>query len=367
MHMPGKSSQKGTAKKIAVVEGDGIGPEIIHEAKKILAVVQEFSSIRFEFMDSPAGGGVYKKTGSSLPDASLKVMEQSDAILYGAIGLPDLPQGVAEIAVLKIRQHFDEYVNLRPVKLFETAKDMCPLKDKFVGTGIDMIIVRENTESLYAKIGGQLRDDVAANLMLYTKSGVDRIIKYAFELAKKTPTHAKVTSVDKANILACSQMWRERFHEIAKQYASIKTEDFYVDAFCQWLIRKPYECKIVVTENMFGDIVSDEAAYLLGSLGMAPSGNINPNGISMYEPIHGSAPDIAGKGIANPIGTILAAKLMLSETFKENAIAQAIEDAVEQSLLKGRTPDVAKEGIPTLTTVQMGDLIAGELKKLLKK
>jgi len=360
-------SKGGKIARIAVVEGDGIGPEIIREAKKILGVVQECTSMKFEFTDAPAGGEVYKKTGSSLPETSLKAMEASDAILYGAIGLPDLPQGVAELALLKIRQHFDEYINLRPVKLYESVRDMCPLKDQFVGKGIDMVIVRENTESLYAKIGGQVRDDTAVNLMVYTKTGVDRVIKYAFELAKGSKSYKKVTSVDKANILSVSQMWRSNFHEIAKSYPGIAIEDYYVDAFCQALIRKPHDFQVVVTENMFGDIVSDEAAYLLGSLGMAPSGNINPNGISMYEPIHGSAPDIAGKGIANPIGTILAAKLMLSETFKEHAIAKAIEEAVEASLLKGRTPDVARQGLPTLKTAEMGDLVAAELGKILRK
>ncbi|NMC05997.1 MAG: 3-isopropylmalate dehydrogenase [Candidatus Lokiarchaeota archaeon] len=355
------------AHKIAVVSGDGIGPEVISEGKKILSTISACTSFQVEFHDAPAGGAVYKQTGSSLPERSLKIMEGCEAILFGAIGLPDLPQGVAEVAILKMRQHFDQYVNLRPVKLFESLRDACPLKDKFIGPGIDMLIVRENTESVYAKIGGQIRDDAAANLMIYTRTGVDRIIKHAFELAKANPKHAKVTSVDKANILACSQMWRQRFHEIAKNYPDIKTDEFYVDAFCQWLIRKPYECKVVVTENMFGDIVSDEAAYLLGSLGMAPSGNINPNGISMYEPIHGSAPDIAGKGIANPIGTILAVKIMLSETFKEISTAKAIEDAVEAALLAGRTQDIAKDGLPTLTTAEMGDRIAVELKKILKK
>jgi 3-isopropylmalate dehydrogenase len=355
-------------KRIAVVEGDGIGPEIVHEAKKILTVVQECTPLQFEFTDSPAGGEVYKETGVSLPESSLQVMEQSDAILYGAIGLPDLPQGVAEVALLTIRQHFDEYVNLRPVKLYESARDMCPLKDKYVGDGIDMLILRENSESLYARIGGRLRDEVATNLMIYTKTGIDRIITHAFELAKAGGNrYDKVTSVDKANILLCSEMWRGRFHDIAKDYPGIRIEDYYVDAFCQALIRKPYDYKIVVTENMFGDIVSDEAAYLLGSLGMAPSGNINPEGVSMYEPIHGSAPDIAGKGIANPIGTILAAKLMLSETFHEYDIALAIDQAVEQSLLKGRTPDVAKEDLPTLATAEMGDLIAEELRGILKQ
>ncbi|MFX0098759.1 MAG: isocitrate/isopropylmalate dehydrogenase family protein [Candidatus Hodarchaeota archaeon] len=355
-------------KKIAVVEGDGISPSIIAEGKKILEVVQEYTPLQFEFKNAPAGGGVYKEVGSSLPDKSLKTMEESDAILFGAIGLPDLPQGVAEYAILRIRQHFDEYVNLRPIKLFKSAWDTCPLKDEYIGDGIDMVIVRENSEGLYAKIGGILRtDEVATNLMVYTKKGVDRIVNYAFQLAKSNPKFSKVTSVDKANILACSQLWRERFHEIAKNYPGIKTEDFYVDAFCQWLIRKPYTCEVVVTGNLFGDIVSDEAAYLLGSLGMAPGGNINPDGISMYEPIHGSAPDIAGKGIANPIGTILAVKLMMSETFKEYEIAGKIEEAVEGALDEGRTVDIKKKGLPTLSTTEMGNLIADKLRNILKK
>ncbi|MHA1792407.1 MAG: isocitrate/isopropylmalate dehydrogenase family protein [Promethearchaeota archaeon] len=359
---------KENIKKIAVVEGDGISPAIIREGKKILEIIEDYSSITFQFLDAPAGGDVYKKTGSSLPPASLETMEKSDAILFGAVGLPNLPQGVAEYAILKIRQHFDQYINLRPIKLFESARDRCPLKDEYIGDGIDMIIVRENSEGLYAKIGGILRtDEVASNLMIYTKKGVDRIIRYAFELTKSMKNFNKVTSVDKANILACSQLWRQRFHEIAKEYHDIQTEDFYVDAFCQWLIRKPYECQVVVTGNLFGDIVSDEAAYLLGSLGMAPGGNINPNGISMYEPIHGSAPDIAGKGIANPIGTILAVKLMLSESFHEHDLATDIENAVENALSEGRTIDIKKEGIKTLSTTEMGNLIGEKLKNILKK
>ncbi|MHA1371182.1 MAG: isocitrate/isopropylmalate dehydrogenase family protein [Promethearchaeota archaeon] len=354
-------------KKIAVVEGDGISPPIIAEAKKILELISNKTSLEFEFVDAPAGGNVYKKVGTSLPDKSLRVMENSDAILFGAVGLPDLPQGVAEYAILKIRQHFDQYINLRPIKLFNSARDTCPLKDRYIGKGIDMVFIRENSEGLYAKIGGIIRnDEVATNLMVYTKKGVDRIIRYAFELTRKHPRFKKVTSVDKANILACSQLWRRRFEEIAKDYPEIKTENFYVDAFCQWLIRKPYECEVVVTGNLFGDIISDEAAYLLGSLGMAPGGNICPGGISMYEPIHGSAPDIAGKGIANPIGTILAAKLMITESFYEHDIGLMIEKAVEEALEEGRTTDIQKDGLATLTTKEMGDLITSKLEKILK-
>ncbi len=355
-------------KIVAVVEGDGISPEIMREAVKILDIIQQCTPFKVKLVDAPAGGEVYKKVGSPIPEKSLKTMEGADAILFGAVGLPNLPPGIAEMAILTIRQHFDQYVNLRPIKLFDSVRDMCPLKDEYIGTGIDMVIVRENTESLYAKIGGILRtDEVATNLMVYTKKGVDRIIKHAFGIAEKEGRKRKLTSVDKANILAVSQLWRTRFHEIAKEHPDVAVEDVYVDAFCQWLIRKPSAYDVVVTENMFGDIVSDEAAYLLGSLGMAPSGNINPEGISMFEPIHGSAPDIAGKNIANPVGMILATKIMLSEAFKENDIAADIETAVDQALREARTADIKKNGLPTFTTVEMGDFIGKKLKAILKK
>ncbi|MHA1897757.1 MAG: isocitrate/isopropylmalate family dehydrogenase, partial [Promethearchaeota archaeon] len=223
---------------------------------------------------------------------------------------------------------------------------------------------------LYSKIGGIIHQDAAVDNMVFTKTGVERIQRFAFEYAKMHK-HTKLTSVDKANILSTSQFWRNNIIEMSKEYPEIKLEHFYIDAFCQWLIRKPYEIETVVTSNMFGDIASDEAAYLIGSLGMAASGNINPDGISMYEPIHGSAPDIAGQGIANPIGTILSVKLMMEQSFKSPEIANMIEHAVEQALYSGRTPDImpVKEDakLKKLTTIEMGDLIRDELKKILKK
>lgn len=354
-----------TSKKIAIIKGDGVGPEVVNEGLKILNIINDFSDLSFEFNEAPAGGAVYKAHGDSLPEKSLDVIKVSDAILFGAIGLPDLPPGVAEIAILKIRQGFDLYVNLRPVKLYETAKDCCPLKDKYIGDGIDITFVRENTEGLYKNIG-ELNEDEAHNVMLYTRKGCERIIKYAFEIAKRKG-HKKVTSVDKANILKPSQLWRKIFHEIEKDYAGLQTEDIYIDSFCQWLIRAPYAFQTVVTGNMFGDIISDEAAYLLGSLGMASSGNIHPGKVSMYEPIHGSAPDIAGKGIANPIGTILSVKLMMEESFQKPDIAKNIEECVEEVLGEGRTVDIKKDGLKSMTTEQMGDLIANKLKEKLKK
>jgi 3-isopropylmalate dehydrogenase len=202
--------------------------------------------------------------------------------------------------------------------------------------------------------------------MLYTRKGCERIIKYAFEFAKKKG-HSKVTSVDKANLLKTSQLWRKIFHEIGENYPKIQKEDIYVDAYCQWLIRAPYKFQTVVTGNMFGDIISDEGAFLIGSLGMASSGNINPGKVSMYEPIHGSAPDIAGNGIANPIGTILSVKLMLQESFNSLEIGNEVDKAVEEALKEGRTIDIKSDKLKTLSTEEMGDLIAEQLKSRLKK
>jgi 3-isopropylmalate dehydrogenase len=352
--------------KIAIIRGDGIGPEVVDEAIKILKVIQESTDVTFDFKDAPAGGAVWKKQGISLPETSWEVMKQSDAILFGAIGLPGLPLGVAEYAILQIRQGFDQYVNLRPVKLYPVLKDKCPLKDEYIGEGIEIYTVRENTEGLYIKIGGS-RNDAATNVMMYTRKGCERIIRYAFEFAKRKG-FTKVTNVDKANILDCSMFWRKIFEEVGSTYKKIQQEHIYVDAFCQWLIRKPYAFKVVVTDNMFGDIISDEAAYLIGSLGMAASGNINPSGVSMYEPIHGSAPDIAGQGIANPIGAILSTKIMLEETCKLPDLGASIEQAVEAALTKGRTQDIQSKtaGVKTCSTKNMGDLIASELKNVLK-
>ena len=352
-------------KIISITKGDGVGPEVVNEGIKILKTLSNFTELEFEFQDAPAGGAIWKKYGESLPEKSFEIIKNSDALLFGAIGIPGLPQGAAEIAILKIRQGLDLYVNLRPIKLYNALRDRCPLKEEYIGNGIDITFVRENTEDVYANIGGIMKDEVATNLMIYTRKGCERIINYAFEFAKKHG-HDKITSVDKANILRPSQLWRKIFHEIAIKYPDIKTEDIYVDAFCQWLIRTPYAYQTVVTGNMFGDIISDEAAFLIGSLGMASSGNIHPGQVSMYEPIHGSAPDIAGKNIANPIGTILSVKLMMEESFNSN-LGKEIEMAVEQALNEGRTVDIKNPKLKSLSTKEMGDLIAEKLKSLLKK
>ncbi len=352
-------------KIISVCRGDGVGPEVVNEGVKILEIISDYTEFDFEFKEAPAGGEVWKKFGNNLPEQSFETIRNSDALLFGALGLPDLPLGVAESAIMKIRQGLDLYVNLRPIKLYDILREKCPLKDEFIGSGIDITFVRENTEGLYKNIGS-IDEDSAQNLMLYTRKGCERIIKYAFEFAKKKG-HSKVTSVDKANLLKPSQLWRKIFHEIGENYPKIQKEDIYVDAYCQWLIRAPYKFQTVVTGNMFGDIISDEGAFLIGSLGMASSGNINPRNVSMYEPIHGSAPDIAGKGIANPIGTILSVKLMLQESFNSLEIGNEVDKAVEEALKEGRTVDIKSEKLKTLSTEEMGDLIAEQLKNRLKK
>lgn len=352
-------------KVISYCKGDGVGIEVVEEGLKVLKIINNYTEFEFEFQEAPAGGAIWKRYGDSLPKKSFETIKNSDALLFGAIGLPGLPQGVAEYAILRIRQGLDLYVNLRPIKLYDAIRDRCPLKDEFIGNGIDITFVRENTEGLYANIGGILRDEVAQNIMIYTRKGCERIIKYAYEFAKRNG-HSKVTSVDKANILRPSQLWRKIFHDIGNDYPNIQKEDIYVDAFCQWLIRAPYSYQTVVTGNLFGDIISDEAAFLLGSLGMASSGNIHPNQVSMYEPIHGSAPDIAGKNIANPIGTILSVKLMMQESF-ESKLGKEIEKAVEETLIEGRTVDIKNPNLKTLSTQEMGDLIAEKLKSRLKK
>jgi len=352
-------------KIIAITKGDGVGPEVVAEGVKILGTISKYTDFKFDLKDAPAGGEIWKRFGDNLPEKSFQTIKDADALLFGAVGLPDLPPGTGESAVLKIRQGLDLYINLRPIKLYDSLWERCPLKEEYIGNGIDITFIRENTEGLYKNIG-KLEDDSAENLMIYTRNGCERIINYAYEFAQKMG-HNKVTSVDKANLLYASKFWRIIFHDIGAKYPKIEKEDIYIDAFCQWLIRAPYKFQTVVTENMFGDIISDEGAYLIGSLGMAPSGNINPGKVSMYEPIHGSAPDIAGKGIANPIGTILSVKIMMQESFSSSDIAQDIDLSVEDALKEGRTFDVQNKRLKTLSTQEMGDLIMGKLESRLKK
>ena len=341
---------------IAVTEGDGIGPEIIKEAIKVLTAVGKKFSLAFEFVDAPAGGNAYKKLGSALPPDTLQRYRDCDAVLKAPVGLPDIPPGLVERdMVLAARQELDLYVNLRPVKLFDCLREVSPLKDWIVGKGIDLVIVRENSEGAYCR-RGSIGADGAMDESVYTEKGVDRIIKYAFEYAKKFDRR-KVTSVDKANVLQTSKYWRSRFDEIRRLYPQFETESIYVDAMSQFLIKNPYDYDVLVTDNLFGDILSDEAAEITGSLGLCGGANTNPeSGAGIFEPIHGSAPKHAGTGIANPTSMILAVKMML-EHLGERQGADAIYSAVEKTLAGGiRTKDIAPEKL--VSTSQFGDEVA---------
>ncbi len=357
---------------IALIEGDGVGKEVVPEGKKTLETISEYTDYKFNFLTISAGGEVWKKTGQSITEASFEKLKTVDTILLGALGIPGLPQGVAEYAVLRIRQEFNQYVNLRPIKLYSSMRDICPLKEEHIQSGIDMTIIRENSEGIYRRIGGSVQDRTSIDSMVFTKTGVQRILQFAFDYAIKNQ-HTKITSVDKANLLYTSQMWRSFFEEEGKKYSSLTKESFYIDAFCQWLIRSPYDFQTVVTSNMFGDIISDELASLVGSLGMGASGNINPDpeGISMFEPIHGSAPDIAGQNISNPIATVLSVKLMFEHVFDDPYIGKAIDKAVENAVKKNRTPDIFPKmnnsKLLQVSTQKMGGSIRTELEKVLKK
>ncbi|MHA1618971.1 MAG: isocitrate/isopropylmalate dehydrogenase family protein [Promethearchaeota archaeon] len=363
-------------KTIALAHGDGIGPDVVNEGRKILELIAQYSDYDFNLVETPLGGEIWKQTGNNLPEKSFIQMKKSDAILFGAIGLPDIAQGVAESAIMKMRQGLNLFVNLRPVKLYEPLYDICPLKPEYYVDGIDITIVRENTESLYSMIGGMINAETAVNTMIYTRKAVERLIDFGVDYAQRTG-HTEIISVDKAIVLAWSRFWREIFTEKGKKFPKIKQTNFYVDAFCQWLIRSPSTIQTVVTENMFGDIISDEAAYLIGSLGMAASGNINPESVSLYEPIHGSAPDIAGQNIANPIGAILSVKMMMEESFHDPALGTQIENSVIDALWEGRTLDIyprkdnksmdtGSKMYKKCTTQEMGSLVADNLKILLK-
>lgn len=371
---------------LALIPGDGIGPEIIREGKKVIEAASKIYGIEMNWIEYPFGAEHYLKTGELLPDSALKEIQDLDAIYFGAIGDPRIKPGILENEILlKIRFYFDQYINLRPIKLYKGVP--CPLKDK-KSEDINFFVVRENTEDFYVGIGGRFKaranqdhlevlrklykakikvnfnleqeEEMAYQIGLISKSGAQRVIKYAFELAKKKDMK-RVTSVDKANVLTnIYGLWREVFTEVSAQYEDIETEFTFVDAITMWLVRKPEWFKVVVAPNMFGDIITDLGAMIQGGLGIAAGGNINPEGVSMFEPIHGSAPKYKGKSVANPTATILAGAMML-EFLGEIEVAKDIEDAVEEVLSEGkvRTQDLSGES----STEQVGDEIVKKLPK----
>jgi len=371
---------------LALIPGDGIGPEIIREGKKVIEAASKIYGIEINWIEYPFGAEHYLKTGELLPDSALKEIQDLDAIYFGAIGDPRIKPGILENEILlKIRFYFDQYINLRPIKLYKGVP--CPLKDK-KPEDINFYVVRENTEDFYVGIGGRFKgranqdhlevlrklykakikvnfnleqeEEIAYQIGLISKPGAQRVIKYAFELAKKKDMK-RVTSVDKANVLTnIYGLWREVFTEVSAQYEDIETEFTFVDAITMWLVRKPEWFKVVVAPNMFGDIITDLGAMIQGGLGIAAGGNINPEGVSMFEPIHGSAPKYKGKSVANPTATILAGAMML-EFLGEIEVAKDIEDAVEKVLSEGRvrTQDLSGES----STEQVGDEIVKKLPK----
>jgi 3-isopropylmalate dehydrogenase len=348
--------------KIAVLPGDGIGPEIIDSALKVLNVIAKKYGLTFEYKFGLVGGAAIDETGDPLPPETLKICKESDAILFGAVGgekWDNFPTDKRpEKGLLRIRKELELFANIRPAKAYEPLLDASPLKPEII-KGVDLVVLRELTGDVYfgEPRGREIRNGerVGYNTMIYYEHEVKRIAKLAFELARNR--RKKVTSVDKANVLEVSGLWREVVNEVHADYADVELEHMYVDNCAMQLIRRPKDFDVIVTGNIFGDIISDEAGALTGSLGMLPSASIGER-YAFYEPIHGSAPDIAGKGIANPIATILSAAMMLEITCKVPEAARDIERAIEKVLEDGyRTGDIWSPGTKRVNTAEMTEEI----------
>ena len=352
--------------KIGLLRGDGIGPEIVDSAVRVLKAVGEKYNIGFTFTPYLIGGAAIDACGMPLPQETVDGCLNSDSVLLGAVGGPkwdNLPGNVRpEKALLGIRAAMGLFTNLRPAKLYPALKDECPLRADIVANGFDIMIVRELTGGIYfgdrgyreGKYGEEAFDTEA-----YSRMEIERIAKVAFETARKR--RKKLISIDKANVLETSRLWRKIVHEMAAQYPDVECSDMLVDNAAMQLVRNPSQFDVVVTSNMFGDILSDEASQITGSIGMLPSASLGDNTRGLYEPIHGSAPDIAGQNKANPIATILSAAMMLLYAFNESEVANDIINAVDKVLEEGyRTADLA-HGAPCLTTVEMTDKIIERL------
>ena len=350
--------------KIAVLPGDGVGPEIVREALRVLDAVARKSGHVFEIAEHPVGGAAHDLCGDCLPAATLAAAKDADAVLLGAVGGPkwdSLPaaERPERRALLALRKELGLYGNLRPVKVWPALKGASPLKDEIVSGGIDILVVRELTGGAYFGEKARSADGRSAyDVTPYSVPEIERIALLAFEAARRR--RGRVTSVDKANVLETSRLWREtvtRLH--AAEYSDVELDHMYVDNAAMQLVRSPARFDVLLTENMFGDILSDEASQIAGSIGMLPSASLGNGGKGLYEPIHGSAPDIAGRGIANPIATILSAAMMLRYTFGLDAEADGIERAVGEVLASGiRTADIAASGCNTVSTSAMGTAIA---------
>lgn len=357
-----------TTYNVAVLSGDGIGPEVMAEAIKVLDVVQQKFNFKLNYRTFDVGGIAIDNHGTPLPAETLKGCEESDAILFGSVGGPKwehLPpnQQPERGALLPLRKHFALFCNLRPATLYKGLEKFCPLRADISAKGFDMVTVRELTGGIYfgqpKGREGEGSQEKAFDTEVYHRFEIERIAKVAFETAMKRNKH--VTSVDKANVLMSSILWREVVSEVAKQYPEVKLDHIYIDNATMQLIKQPDFFDVLLCSNIFGDIISDECAMITGSMGMLPSASLNEQGFGLYEPAGGSAPDIAGKGIANPIAQILSASMMLRYSFNLNDAATAIENAVKTVLAEGhRTADLADESKP-LSTSEMGTLIANAI------
>ena len=345
--------------KIGVLPGDGVGPEVVKEGLKVLEATSRKVKFSYELIHYDFGGERYLKTGEILPDSAIEEFRKLDAIYLGAVGHPKVKTGILEGGLLlKLRFALDQYINLRPVILYPGV--WTPIKDKKPGD-IDFVVVRENTEGAYCGVGGFFKkdsfDEVAIQEDINTRAGVERCVRYAFELAQKRK-RKKLTLVDKANVLTYGHgLWQRVFYEISKQYKDVECDHAFVDACCMWFVKNPEWFDTIVTCNMFGDIITDLGAVIQGGMGIAAGGNINPEGTSMFEPIHGSAPKYEGKNMINPMAGIAAAGMML-ENLGEVKAAELVEEGIKRTLACGKIKNLAA-GKMGLTTTQVGDLIAG--------
>ncbi len=347
--------------KIAVIPGDGTGPEVVREGLKVLDAAGKKYDFKYESKIFDFGGDRYLKTGKTLEDKDIAELKKYSAIFLGAIGHPDVKPGILETGILlKLRFSLDQYINLRPVKLYNEA--YCPLKDK-KPADIDFVVVRENSEGLYKGMG-EFKDkgtkkEVATQISYNTRKGVERCIRYAFEFCKARNKRKKLTLCGKTNVLTYAwDLWERTFHEVAKEYPDVTTDYAHVDATTMWFVKNPEWFDVIVTDNMFGDIITDLGAMIQGGMGIAAGGNINPKGVSMFEPIGGSAPKYTGKNVINPLAAICAAGMML-ENLGEVKAGKAVEDAVIK-VARDKLKSLAA-GKMGYSTTEVGDLIVANL------
>jgi 3-isopropylmalate dehydrogenase len=348
---------------IALMPGDGTGPEVLEEGVKVAQAAADVEGFSLEMTSYDFGGERYKKTGDILPDSAIDEFRQMDAIYLGAIGHPDVKPGILEKGILlKARFALDQYINLRPVKLYPGVET--PIRDKGP-EHIDFVVVRENTEGLYCGAGGFLKqgtqDEVAIQESINTRKGVERCLRYAFDYCKKRNKDKTVTLCGKTNVLTFAfDLWERAFYEVAKDYPGIKTDYAHVDATCMWMVKNPEWFDVIVTDNMFGDIITDLGAMIQGGMGVAAGGNINPQGTSMFEPIGGSAPKYTGKNVINPLATICAGQMLL-EHLGEDAAANRIEKAVMKTIVNDmKSLSAGKMGHGTR---EIGDIVANYVRE----